>query len=491
MKTKLTILLLLAFSVPLYFLSSGSSFESGSKKISPSLYTGGGDNFLIGAFNSGYDFLFEYDSLQFNVWHTYGFGPMSLGSDGRHYRPGWQHHNWVPGDTRDAGYGDYVPQIKAFLDAIPTDKKAYLTRPKIEWLRCGQRSDYQCEDTVYVNPDLWFYTFNDHLAGGNWRDNSQYGNNEYVRRCLVDQNQTDGGANWVVKRLKANSEQGLPYGDDGPFGDNECRWFIKPRIRIDSTEAHNNGNALVCKVKVIDQTGNNTLKEVDIKAVNFINPQTGNYGGEYIEEFYSLPLTDSLAIQGKWGQGLLFESRGTCETDPAGLYDKADIQVYWYGQCNMWIDYVRVDNDIANDLFSTDPNNTRHNDYMNWLAWEGEIAKTAPSYRFYIELFEFNNIPCLEYIFQKLDSITGGTVPLVACFTPHLYAGHVPWRDRNRVFNPEQFKRNFLAKTGAKEIMIAPYPFTSAYRRSHDQEPYPYIPTWSKLPGTLYDTQGP
>jgi tetratricopeptide (TPR) repeat protein len=484
MKTKLTVSFLLGLLTLAFVYNNTTEITEENFIPGPG---GSGDNFLIGAFNSAFDFEYEYDSLQFNIWHTYGYGDMVTGTDGRHYRPGWQHWKWAPADSLYATGNDYVGQVNSVLSGIPSDMKAYLTRPKIEWLRFGQRSDYQCEDTIYVNPDLWFYAFNDHIG------HTVFDNGDTVQFCTPG-NTTNSGSwadnpGFVVKRLKANGEQGLPYGDAAPFGDNECKWFIKPRIRIDSTVAHNSGNTNVCKIIVLNNDGD-TIKNLIIKAVNFINPQNGQYNGQYLEEFFFGQNDSVLAIQGKWGTGYLFESRGTCTSDPGNLLNKADIQVYWYGNCDMWIDYVRVDNDIADELLN--PNNPNHERDSLWLEWEGDIASGSnKAFRYYIELFEFNNIPCMEYIFRKLDTLTSGNVTLVAAFTPHLYAGHVPWRDRYRVMTTEQFKRNFLDRVGAQEVMIAPYPFTSAYRRVNNQEPDPYTPTWSKIPETLENTTGP
>jgi hypothetical protein len=169
----------------------------------------------------------------------------------------------------------------------------------------------------------------------------------------------------VVKRLKANTEQCQRNTDaDGHNAwqsDNYHDWLIKPRIRIDSNVAHNSGNTNVCRIVVLNQN-RDTIKSAIIKAVHFINPQTGLYNGQYLEEYYFGQNDSNLTVHGDWAAGTnpwcwLWDARGTrtLQQEETESFNHADIQVYWYGNCNMWIDYVRVDNDIADELFN--PNN--------------------------------------------------------------------------------------------------------------------------------------
>jgi len=483
-RLRLTISLVLGFTVLFYFLTGTIPNETNSlnPNTSPMPVSGSGDNFIIGAFQSGWDLGYNYqDTLGFNLWHIYN------GSDtdaaGRHYPVGWIHQNLAPGDSLFAGYNDYVSQVQSVLGGVNShNMKALMMRPKIEWLCFGQRSDYQCE-VVSPNDDYWFYSFNEHDVAGqygsNFYDNTVYGNNQWVRYCHPDPQNPQGGAGFVVRRLMANAEQTKSIGDF--HGDSESDWLIKPRIRIDSTFAYNYQQTPVCSIKVIAQDGDSVLKEVVIKA-GYFKDDENPYHGQYLEEFYFPPGTD-LKIHGAWGTGWgIFTARGdNLESEASCL---ADIQVYWYGNCDMWIDYVRVDNDVASDLLSENPNNPKWIEYHNWLQWEAQdIAchlEGAASYRFYLELFEFNNIPCMAYVSHKLDSIMysscGKHISVLCIPIPFTYSGHVPWSDRLRVQNPGHLKRNFIDKMEALEFILGYYPFNSSY---HHPEPDPY-PTWSK-----------
>jgi hypothetical protein len=77
----------------------------------------------------------------------------------------------------------------------------------------------------------------------------------------------------------------------------------------------------------------------------------------------------------------------------------------------MWIDYVRVDNDIADGLFG--PGNSSYGMYDQWLK---EAATSG-----YINImalnpaeFELNNLPCIKYVEKKIKEYSGGRFKMVA-----------------------------------------------------------------------------
>jgi hypothetical protein len=224
----------------------------------------------------------------------------------------------------------------------------------------------------------------------------------YIAR-IPENGPTYDDAGFVVKRLKANTEQCRRDNSEWAWrGDSQCDWIIKPRIRIDSIEQYTNKD--VCRIIVLNQN-RDTLKNLIIKANNFTDGIT-LYRGQYLEEFFNLE--EDLIIHGDWckagdpGNSWNFVARG--DHDPDRDYDNhADIQVWWYGNCDMWIDYVRVDNDIADQLFKGYFDNPIYG--SPWLLWEAEdIACSggdAP-WRFYTELFEFNQIPCMSYVNRHL-----------------------------------------------------------------------------------------
>lgn len=479
MKAKFTLTSVLILTMLIY-LFSGSTITSNEKKsminnaaadISDTIQSGDDETFLIGALDCGYDLGFQnLDEVGFNAWHTYSAG-----------NSGWTNIG-ADGDTLFAHIDAYRDGVQSKLQAVNSHgMKSIIHRPKIAMLCYGQRSDYQCE-TVSLNDDLWFYSFQspDHV-GADTNDTWQ-GQTQRVRYCQRIIQSTDGGAGWVVRRLKANTEQVFSYGKPSGIQGNDIKnWNIKPRIRIDTTFAHNNPNTLVCKIKVIGQDGLSVLRDADIRVRNFA--PDNNYNGKYIEEYFFTEWNDtsSLNINGFWGDWYFNGARGNRTIDTNS--NKIDIQIYWYGNCDMWIDYVRVDNIAANDLFNGVYDNT-------WLKWEAQdiACYNESAIKFYLELFAFGNIPCMSYVSRKLDSLAylscGKNITLTALMGPP-YMIVVPWEERFSVMNPGHIIRNYVDKAGLTDILIACYPFYS------DKQSFPYVEeTFAKIPNTLPITQG-
>lgn len=447
-----------------------SSQRNSSNAMHPS--TTSTDEFLIGAFNSGaYNDLNVVGDLGFNIWHKYTWYVDTI-LPGR-IAPGLSRLDYLT-----APIGSYKGEVISTLnDAASHNMKALMLRPKLEWLCAGQRSDYQCEPISKADDNEWFYAFRDHSRGYTTSDSGAT-----VIHCEVNHSlSATGNAGWVVKGLKANTEQS----NQGLFkGDSLSTWYIKPRIRIDSVTAVNFPNLEICQVIVLKENGIDTLKKIIIRAGNFYNSQNPYYG-QYLEEYYFSGDTN-LRIQGKWGNNSWYAARGEmAETDNL-VQNHSDVQVYWYGECDMWIDYVRVDDDIADQLFKgafETPTN-------NWFSWEAnDIASHSAAYRFYIELFEYNNVPCMAYVSRKMDSIVSANYQkhfsLHVISIPAFYSMHVPWADRRYVQNQAHFKKYFLEKTGVHDVMLASYPFNTSYM---EPEYYDTSTTWTRIPNTLPHT---
>jgi hypothetical protein len=131
-----------------------------------------------------------------------------------------------------------------------------------------------------------------------------------------------------------------------------------------------------------------------------------------------------------------------------------DFRVYWYGKCDMWIDYVRVDNEIADRLFNNDQ------EFISWFNWEVDsIATQYPDniYKSYIEEFEFNQIPCMAYVNRMIDSLSEGKYSLMFDLNYNTYKIHAPDFE-NVVMDANYLKRTLYDRVGAKEIFMGAYP---------------------------------
>lgn len=490
---RLTVMMLFVLAVTAFIFISpdnttGYLYDPSETPPLPDNNNNTNDSFLIGCMHDGVDGNFKYikDALGFNLWHIY-CGDTTIG--GIRYPTGWI-RSGAPGDNLFADSGAYFEQVKKVLENIGNHQmKALLHRPKIEYLCYGQRSDYQCEPAP-LDTGLWFYSFDYHNAGITETDSGQV-----VIHCRAEGNPHDA-AGFVVKRLKANTEQ--CHVDEGfPWrADNGCKWIIKPKIRIDPAFANNpeNYNKPVCRIYVLNQDGH-TFKDVILRVRNFLVDNGGkSYNGRYLEEYRYEPGDSVLTCSGAWGHSWWFNARGRMteyneEKNPD--INHADIQVWWSGSCDMWIDYVRVDNEVANDLLTADTSNKTHQTYMKWLQWESELACSSKSpYRFYIELFEFNNIPCIAYVNRKIDSITYASCGkhfTVMGETLCQFQNQMPRSAVGEIITPEKVNRMYYARTGSREIFVGdPYPLNAV--------PPPGCfgnnTQFSRLPGTLRWTGG-
>jgi len=497
MKTKIFISLFLLISVTSFILYRPAE-RTNSASITSETTSGNSDGrFLIGAVNSSFDDssnYVHYDSLGLDLWHTYtGTSDIDPVTNQR-----YPFTNMAMNDKLLAPVDSYKADIQTKINSIYShnESRLMLMRPKIEWLCYGQRSDYQCEDSLRETA-LWFYSFQS--AGHNGGVDSQdfrYADGNRVR-YFRSQNSTNGGT-WVdsigtvISKLKANTEQCRKSGTDGGNiwqTDEQWDWYIKPRIRIDSNVAHSSQNPLVCKIKVISEN-DTVLKEVDIKAINFVD-SSGNYNGKYLEEFFRFPVGVNLTIHGAWGNNNAYWSaRGN--RPPQNEENKMDIQVYWYGNCDMWIDYIRVDNEVADKLFKgfyEEPGREWIKDEVDEIGLHiPPGANTPPANKFYIELTEFNNYPCMAYVNKKIKQYSSNQLDLITDWTLR-NSIHVPWENRSTVMTADFIKRFYIDSVGFKMFFAECYPYNSDSFDPATSNTIARIP--NTLPNTICSTSSP
>jgi hypothetical protein len=449
------------------------------------------DTFYIGAVDDDYDNKNSYsnlDTLGFNLWHSYISNDFS--NSNRSY-PKMSWSGRLNGDILMAPVGSYSSDLKKFIEPIYANgkRKLIMMRPKIDWLCYGQRSDYKCANSNHLNPELWFYGFQSpgyNSDNDDFYDTSAIGENKWVRQCLVSS--TIPG--YVLSRLKANTEQCHyvdPQGGNEWRCDSQCDWLIKPRIRIDSNFANNpaNWSKLVCRVDVKNQK-DSLIKTFEIKVRNFKVSNASRYNGNYLEEYYFAPYNDPFSQDrfGAWGNSFVYSARGN-KTNENSYENHADIKVFWYGNCDMWIDYVRVDNDVASDLLSTDPNNVMHQKYDQWIDSEAtQIGNNGEIMKYYLELVEFNNIPCMAYVNSKLKDYSGGRADLIQDLG-NTISMHVPWENRTSVENPDFLYDQYIKKVGLTQVFAESYPMTACFSKDSSSQ------CFSRIPKTLPLTNGP
>ncbi len=410
--------------------------------------------FIIGVLESGAEGRFDrlVDSLGTNLWHRY--------PDGKY---GWitVHNGWDKFDSLNAPFSVYGDRIKHVIEENQNaGMYTLMNRGKIQRLCFGQRSDYQCEESSMVDPDYWYYSFSNrdntsrdsNKTGNDTIDNSKFGNGIKAVHCRDSCDQPG----YVVKGLKANREQINCIESWGVKAvDENYKWFVKPRIRIDSAEAQIlNRETPVCKI-IVKNFNEISIKEVTLRIRHFLN--SNQYSGKYMEVFNYENINDTQLVV----DPLNFE---LFNPDCKNLWDsscKVDFRVYWYGLCDMWIDYVRVDNEVANDIFKGVYEDSTFN--QPWFKWEvQEIANRYPNgaYKFYIEEFEANQIPCMAYVNRVIDSLSNHKLSLMCDLNYSTFKIHIPGFDTVRM-TADRIKRTLVDKIGSKEIMMGAYPFLS------------------------------
>jgi hypothetical protein len=469
-KTKLTITVLLGILIFVFVINKSNDGTGTSSPLLPPAVDNSNisSDFLIWgmdvgkAITGGADPQINYSQFQdlnFNVWHKY---PMvwdpTINTDA--WNNGWTFHNFISNDRLDTPVSRYSGTIYSKV-LHPNDRHEIYTlmdRPKIEYLCYGARSDYQCESEKNIeNQDLKFYHYEESETGEDYRETF---NGEKVRGKYCGYvNMTDMDEGWMdkgytVKNLYTNREQidmhTFQYQDDMNH-----TWYVKPRIRIKTTDAF--ANKKVCKIEIRKCNGDElTNRSVDLYGLNFVD--RGKYEGRYIEDYFGLQ-PGKLQFGGNPDWDEINPAREGIYTTSCGV----DFRVYWYGKCEMWIDYVRVEDGVAKDLLSNDSLNSQWVTYNKWMQDEVNLAlQSSRPLKFYIEEFEFNNLSCMAYVNKKLQQYSNNKCDLMCEFLEGRFYYHIGpdasrWKSFSR--DADYINRNLIQKCNLKQFFIANYPF--------------------------------
>ena len=144
--------------------------------------------------------------------------------------------------------------------------------------------------------------------------------------------------------------------------DPNLRWFIKPRMRIKTDDAF---SATLPVVKIIIKAfDGSTIKEVTLTTQNFRYTDVFTYDGRYLEEYILSAPQGNLTVTGdELRTGAPAE--GFPLNYPEASESGVDYEIQWYGQVDVWIDYVKVMDNTAHDLFN--PNDSRIRNYLDNL----------------------------------------------------------------------------------------------------------------------------
>ena len=141
-----------------------------------------------------------------------------------------------------------------------------------------------------------------------------------------------------------------------------------------------------------------------------------------MEEFYLNIDQDSLAIQIRESEICPGGNRWFSDWNNDTI--KTDIRVYWYGLCDMWIDYVRLENELAYYLFRGEYDDDIREETQ--LALDGYDPDNPVPNNFYAEEFEFNMIPCISYVNSLIEDESQGKISLMPNLNCELIKVHIP-----------------------------------------------------------------
>ncbi|HMS65478.1 MAG TPA: hypothetical protein PKD83_09525 [Ignavibacteria bacterium] len=484
MKAKITISSGIILLSLLFFYNSIKAInnaEGSSQVFSP------GNKFLIAAMHSGFhptdpfeeefsSYALLRDTLRFNGWHRYG---------------SWFNNDRVfnvdistieQGITNTLSHNDQH-ELRTIFD-----------RPITRYLSYGQRSDYQCEQ-ITEGADYYFHAYNNSITNTYVSDINDYnfnGGGAKVKYASLNASGPGAWQGYLVKDLRSNREQCNRIIDH--TRDDIYLWYVKPRIRIDTAFANNllNQNDSVCRIDILDWNGY-TTKSVKLLAKHF-HALGVRYNGNYIEDYYLDPSTPN---------SIFLDTAQICPYPKRDAFNwnipvYTDFRVYWYGRCEMYIDYIRVENEPAKQLF--DVNNVNHNYLMSRLSSEINIASggydpnnPVPN-NFYTEEFEFNMTPSIQYLSRIVDSVSQGKLAFMTNLNMNMYNIHNPKFWVNHSFDAAEFKKYLVDNSKIKYVLPNPY-FLEGWKKNDtvagiNRESYNpnTLPIYVNSPGLLYDS---
>ena len=220
-------------------------------------------------------------------------------------------------------------------------------------------------------------------------DNSEFGKGAGVVYCCAGK---DKPGYAVRGALFSGNENGIK---ESGFSDTMHSYYIKPRFRIKRDliypmkENYNEQNFFtpICRIEIVN-TGGKVIYEAEFTAKSFFEKDPEDdckvfYSGNYHEGTRGIFMEDSLImVTGKQinKTGKKLSSNG-----------KPDYRVYWYGYTDMWLDFIEVKNEVAEELLCG-----RYDMWLNVMDNEAAVE---------LERFRISPYPkvCFEYINAKIN----------------------------------------------------------------------------------------
>jgi len=421
------------------------------------------NKFTLGAFNY---FPFSPDSFYANSTQINYYKQLSF--------------NFLEGHNGDGAYSQdllgtfqdpisrYWSNVNSMLNAWQTNfgnSASIMTDDKIAKPCNGQLSIYQAEDRGTWHSVFPGYGYD--TIGVGTDTTETWGGESF--ECVRAKTGRDGSG-YILRKLYENKEQ--VNGNWGSKNDINTYWFVKPKMRIDPTFAFANQSTPVAAIIIKDFWGV-TVDSIIITCRQFI--QGGSYDGSF-REAYDFPGVSPYKLSFH-GSALVDDTVSEARMN----FSKVDYQVYWFGNCDVSIDYVKIDNEIANFLFNpaVDPNNYDFS-YVQKILNATDSLTTGTysggkrySY-FYFDEFEYNMIPSIAEVNRLIKSVNPNS-GVICLFSQNKSDWWLKTSLKNIPTYPEAME--YLKSSGAiKDIFFSePYPF----------EDWIPLPPDTRLPDTI------
>ncbi len=370
------------------------------------------DKFYLGYFNLPYEtqftstgFLNNYKALSLNAMQ--GYMTKNPETDQTNLQGGFN-------DSLSTYQSNVNTMLNKFYTTL-NESSMLLSREKINRPAYGQRSTYEAE---YGRAELvgnirrpgygYKHGGGSSYAGELWQ--GEYVSGRYCRTGIH-------APQYIVDSLYENLEQVNNVSDYHHYSDRKSmypdyRWYVKPRMRIPQSVATNQNNweKNVVRIDIYNFNGE-LLDSVNIKVANFLDSSL-SYDGSYKDFFnfgispypLSIPAVDLTS-------GATSDASGRTQN----LFNsKVDYRVYWYGEVDVWLDYVRVEDEWAHFLFNPQletPTQARKYFFNHKIREEVNAFSVNDSglAYFYMDEYFYNNIPCISEVNRIIKSINPNT----------------------------------------------------------------------------------
>lgn len=208
------------------------------------------------------------------------------------------------------------------------------------------------------------------------------------------------------------------------------QWYIKPRMRISVNDAFGPERSVV-KI-VVNSFDGTELASVILTTLDFRIGNINNYNGAYIEDYFFR----NMSVDANLYSGINRGRENISWLDFTHLPDcHIDYQIYWYGDVSVWIDYVKVMDQPAENLLGSGPDSRYFRERIRAKVQALLDEDTGNRMKgFYTEEIEYSNLTCFKMLQDSLQAWfpqQSAKVKIVPLIDDYSYVRNLRERHRN------------------------------------------------------------